>query len=160
MQPRSSTRSASPDVALAANRAGITSLGEGAVALVLERAQDAASRGVDAWGFVRGYGAAFAANPAAREDALRRASLQALAAADVQVESLDLAGLVRAALGETFDAAGGFQALVALAALRARKVGYGAMNLRVDRDCALITEVSSSGGCSALVLSEREHGRG
>jgi 3-oxoacyl-(acyl-carrier-protein) synthase len=152
--------SASPDVELAAARAGITSLGEGAVALVLERAEDAVSRGVEAWGFVRGYGAAFAGKLADRADALRRASLQALAAADVQVESLDLASLVKAALGETFDAAGGFQALVALAALRARKVGYGAMKLPVDRDSALITEVSRSGGCSALVLSEREHGRG
>jgi hypothetical protein len=74
---------------------------------------------------------------------------------------------VKEALGETFDAAGGFQALLALAALAGlRSAPMPPKDTPpkevppAEGNCALITEVSRSGGCSALVLSEREHGRG
>jgi 3-oxoacyl-(acyl-carrier-protein) synthase len=75
----------------------------------------------------------------------------------------------KANLGETIDAGGLLQSLLALSAMRSGKAPpiarfaepevHGLRYLReespVDSGCALVTSMSISGACSALVLSAR-----
>ncbi|HTN53495.1 MAG TPA: beta-ketoacyl synthase N-terminal-like domain-containing protein [Anaeromyxobacter sp.] len=128
-----------------------TALGEGAAAVVLERAEEALARGARLRAIVAGQATAFAPGPADRAGALRRACGQALADAGLtpgevalvsaglsggegdRAEAVALLGLLgesagrtpllapKASLGETLDAAGLLQALAALAALSSGK---------------------------------------
>ncbi len=94
-----SASSPSPEIVLAASRAGIlsateaprvfdrrasgTAFGEAGVAFVLELAESASSRGAEVRGHVRGYGAAFAPEPSRFGGALERAIRGALRDADM-----------------------------------------------------------------------------
>jgi 3-oxoacyl-[acyl-carrier-protein] synthase II len=98
--------SASSELVLAASRAGMlapagvvrpfdrsasgTGLGQAAVAFVLERAEDAASRGALARGHVCGYGAAFAGKTPGLAGALGRASVGALQTASIPRDRIGL----------------------------------------------------------------------
>jgi 3-oxoacyl-[acyl-carrier-protein] synthase II len=135
--------SPSPDVVRAASRAGITALGEASTAFVLERAEDAATRGAASRGTVRGMGATFATSPEGRATALERASRDALRSAGLSSEDVGLASEVTsAALGETFDVAGALQILIALASFDSKHAR-----------AVLVKATARDGSCSALVLS-------
>jgi 3-oxoacyl-(acyl-carrier-protein) synthase len=113
-------------------------LGEAAVAFVLERADDAADRRPR--GYVRGYGAAFSHEDP--DSAVERACAGALRAANVSAEATGApVPSVKAALGDTFDASGALQTLVALGSLR-------------DRNCALVASCRRDGGASAIVVAD------
>jgi 3-oxoacyl-[acyl-carrier-protein] synthase II len=87
---RSGALAATGDVRPFDRRATGTALGEAAVAFVLERVEDASSRGAPARGHVRGYGTTFAKSPGDRAHALRRATTDALASARVSAERIAL----------------------------------------------------------------------
>ena len=94
-----SAASPSPEIVLAASRAGLlsateaprvfdrraagTAFGEAGVAFVLELAGSASSRGAKIRGHVRGHGAAFASDPDGSARALERAARGALRDADL-----------------------------------------------------------------------------
>jgi 3-oxoacyl-[acyl-carrier-protein] synthase II len=98
--------SPSPDVVRLVSRAGMLAptgevrpfderasgagLGEGAVAFVLERADDAQRRSATPHGYVRGHGAAFAKDSAGLTAALQRASASALRAANLSGDEVTL----------------------------------------------------------------------
>jgi len=207
--------SASSDVVRAASRAGVlaatgsvrpfdrrgagTGLGEGAVAFVLERVEDAEARNAVSRATVRGYAAAFATKSAERANSLQRASAGALRAANALSDRVALVSAgasgapafdraeaealiallgshaarvpvvsVKGALGETLDAAGALQTLVALSAFEKKKappiagleepdiagLRYLTKEESVDGDMALVTSIARNGSCSALVLSD------
>ena len=177
-----------------------TALGEAAVAFVLEGGGDAQIRAAQTWGYVNGYGAAFAgASQSGLADAARRASTAALGASertatDVALvssaasgvweldaaEAEGLSALFRGrltpvgvaahkgSLGETLDAAGALQVLIALASLE-KKVSPPIVSLGnhqhhpglsylrapalLEAGPALISAASRGGSCSALVVS-------
>ena len=212
--------SASAGISLAATRAGIlapvegqrifdrksagTAIGEGSVAFVLERSEDAVKRGAHIHGHISGFGSTFAGKPELIQSALHRAAAGAMRSANVTADQLALvssgaSGLlafdraeaqalstllgeraahtpltaVKGNLGETLDAAGGFQSLIALYSIKQRKappiarfvdaevpgLKYLTKEEPVNGRYALITSVSWGGACSALVLSGGDHDR-
>ena len=157
----------SPELALAASRAGWlapggeirpfdrrrsgTALGEGAVALVLERAGDARARGAVLQVALAGQASAFAPDRPSAVAALERACAAALdqaggpelglvsagASGSVEGDRSEAQALrtvlgagggrvpvtaVKSCLGESFDAGGLFQCLAALGAIRSARV--------------------------------------
>ncbi len=134
--------SPSADMRLAAERAGIPALGEGAVTFVLESVEDARKRGSRVRGTIRGFGSAYALKAGA-EGALLRACSVALRSAGLAEDGISSrvpATAVTGTLGECFDASGGYQAMLALGTLEPGKH-------------SLVTASSRGGACSALVLS-------
>ena len=171
-------------------------LGEGAVAFVLERTVDAETRGARARAYVGGFGAAFSpaarwraglerACRAALEAAhTSRAELSLVSAAASGRPALDRAEAaalsvilgdhaaqvpvtaVQGALGDTFDAAGAAQTLLAIASIERREappipgleepavpgIRYLRRSEPLDGRSALVTALAEDGSCSALVL--------
>jgi 3-oxoacyl-[acyl-carrier-protein] synthase II len=175
-----------------------TAFGEAAAAVVLERLEDAQSRGAETKAFVRGHASTFATNASNIELALRRACDGALRTAGVapaqiglvsaganglpsadRAEALALIGALgdtasrtpvmaaKANLGEAVDAGGLLQCVAALCAVRTGTapaiaaldepevpgLGYLREEAFLHASNALVTSMSMSGACSALVLS-------
>lgn len=176
-----------------------TAFGEAGVALVLESAVDAESRGVAAKGLFLGQASTFTENAPDLARALARAASKALASAQTEAGELGLCSsgangsarvdgaegralleildgsakrtavtAVKSSLGDSMDASGLLQAVVAMTVLsgapapaialleepRVSGLGYVRSPTAVAGERALVTAISQTGGCSALVLSK------
>lgn len=174
--------------------------GEAGVAVVLESASAATARGARPKGFVLGQASTFAARAAGAQDALTRAAHKALAQAQTEASRLSLASsgadgraetdraeasalravasagegmavtALKASLGDTLDASGLLQAVVAMAALSGAGgtaapaiiglqepavpgLRYLTTPTRVPPGRGLVTATAHTGACAALVVS-------
>jgi 3-oxoacyl-[acyl-carrier-protein] synthase II len=203
-----------PELSLASWRAGLlgpadaarpfdrqrrgAALGEAGVAVVLERLDEARTRGARPRARLSGHGSAFATEPSRVAAALQRAGAAALRSAGLRpadiglvsagaagspegdrVEAQALLGLlgdgaprtavtaVKGNLGDSVDASGLLQVLVAMSSLRDGKappiagleapelpgLRYLTEETPLSTSHALVTSTSQSGSCSAAVIS-------